>query len=187
MTNATLKIIAAAAALAAGVGIAQAQQGPGPNGEGPVFELLDADGNGEITAEDIAAKRTERFAMLDADGNGTVTKEEFIAHAQAEAGTRAEQMFARIDVDGDGTLSRDALESRFGGGPNPNLIARLDTDNSGGVSLEEFNAAKERMAMRGGFGKRGGDGHERGERMGRHGGEGHGEGGEGRGWRFMNR
>ena len=68
-------------------------------------------------------------------------------------------MFARLDADGDGSLSRDVLEAREGGGRMASrMIERADTDGSGGVSAEEFEAIKERMAERrsGKMGKRGG-------------------------------
>lgn len=142
--------------IAAGVGVAHAQE-RGDRGQ-MTFESLDVDGSGEITSEDIDALRAERFAEFDADGDGSVSEAEFVAHAEARAAERAAQMFARLDADGDGTLSRDVLESRGGrSGLSDRMISRADTDNSGGVSAEEFEAAKARMAehrgMRGHEGK----------------------------------
>lgn len=147
MDNSTLKILVAALAIAAGVGVAQAQD-RGPRGEGMSFETLDVDGSGEITMEDFEALRTQRFAAIDADGDGSVTADEFRAHAQSRAGERADEMFARLDADGDGVLSRDVLESRMGGQPGERMLSRFDTDNSGGVSAEEFETARETMAER---------------------------------------
>lgn len=168
MDKSTLKILLAATAIVAGAGMAVAQ-GPGMGKDmgrgGPKmdFATLDVDGSGEITVEDLEAKRAERFAQFDTDGDGTVTQEEFIAHAQAQAGERAAEMFARLDADGDGTLSRDVLEGRMNGGPNPRLITRLDTDGSGGVSEEEFEAAQAKFAER----RQGGHSGERGGKWGR--------------------
>lgn len=152
MDKSTLKILLAATAIAAGAEMAAAQ-GPGfGKGMGQdramTFETLDADGSGEITAEDLTALREARFAEVDANGDGNVSLDEFTAVAEARAAARASQMFERLDADGDGILSRDALEARMQGGPNPRMIARLDTDDSGGVSAEEFEAARTRMAGR---------------------------------------
>jgi Ca2+-binding EF-hand superfamily protein len=145
MDNATLKILAAALAITAGAGVAEAR-GPGV-GNGPFdFGMMDADGSGEITVEDLDAMRANRFAEFDTDGDGLVSEAEFIAHAEARAAERAAEMFARLDADGDGTLSRDALESRMGGAPGERMLSRLDTDDSGGVSEEEFEAMRKRMA-----------------------------------------
>ena len=165
MEKSTLKVLLAATVIVAGAGMALAQ-GPGfgknagRGGPAMDFATLDADGSGEITTEDLDALRASRFAELDTDGDGGVTLEEFSAHAEAMASARASEMFERLDADGDGVLSRDVLESRMNRGPNPRLITRMDTDESGGVSAEEFEAAQAQMAERRQNGRKG----ERGER-----------------------
>ncbi len=153
MDNATFKIVLASTLIALGTGAAMAQ-GPG-GGERFDFETLDVDGDGEITAEDLSAMRDNRFSDLDSDGNGEVSEDEFVAAAVAKAEERAARQFANLDADGDGALSRDVLETRGRGQMGERLLARVDTDNSGGVSAEEFEAAKDRMAKRGkrGWGK----------------------------------
>lgn len=157
MKKTTASILLAALALTASFSVAQAQDRRG--GPGPMdFATLDTDGSGEITVEDIEAARGNRFAEMDANGDGQVSEAEFIAHSQAQAAERASAMFARLDADGDGVLSRDVLEAREGGGRMAaRMIERADTDNSGGVSAEEFEAVKEKMA-----GRRGGKGSKRG-------------------------
>ncbi|MCV6593204.1 MAG: calcium-binding protein [Silicimonas sp.] len=148
MDNATLKIATAVALILAGSGVALAKGGHGFEGARPTFEELDVDGSGEITAEDFAALRENRFATMDADGSGDVTKDEFTAAAAARAGERAGARFDRLDADGDGVLSRDVLESQRGRGMGARMLSRIDTDNSGGVSAEEFETAMERMGER---------------------------------------
>lgn len=160
MNNSMLKIMIASLAVAVGTGAAYAQD-RGHRGEGMTFETLDADGSGEITLEDIEALKVQRFAEFDANGDGSVTADEFSAHAQARAAERAAEMFARLDADGDGSLSRDVLEGRMGQAPGERLLTRLDADKSGGVSAEEFEAAKAKFAEHRGM---------------------RGEGREGRGW-----
>lgn len=163
MEKSTVKILLASLAISVGAGAVYAQ-GMGPKGEGMSFETLDADGSGEITIEDFELLKNQRFAEIDTNGDGSVSKDEFSAHAQVRAAERAEEMFARLDADGDGTLSRDVLESRMGGrGPGDKMLSRFDTDNSGGVSAEEFEAAKAKMAeRRGKFRDRDGSGEGRG-------------------------
>jgi Ca2+-binding EF-hand superfamily protein len=182
MTTSDLLKIAAAVALAAGTlaGAASAQgmgqgvgqgMGMGPGGGRPVFAELDANADGQITAEDIEARRTARFAALDADGNGQVSLAEFQAEASARAAERAATVFERLDADGDGILSRDVIEMRGGrDGFEVRVIERFDANGDGALSEEEFDAIADRMAeMRG----------HRGE------GRGHGDGcGDGRGGWF---
>ncbi len=145
MDNATLKILLASSLIAMGAGAAMAN---GPGGAQMDFETLDVDGSGEITAEDMAALRENRFGELDTDGDGSVSQAEFVAAASARATERAAEQFSRLDADGDGVLSRDVLEGRGRGGMGERMLTRLDTDESGGISAEEFEAAKERMAER---------------------------------------
>jgi len=153
--HAVLKIIAGTLAITAGTSLAYAQGGRGPEGHAPMtFETMDVDGSGEIDTTDLDAMRSERFATLDADGDGAVTEEEFVAQAQRDSAERASQMFARMDADGDGVLSRDALEGRGGRGMPGRFLMRADADGSGGVSAEEFEAFKSRMAEFRGSGKR---------------------------------
>ncbi|MEO1024069.1 MAG: EF-hand domain-containing protein [Pseudomonadota bacterium] len=148
MDNATKKILLATVLIAVGAGATMAQDGPGRGGERMNFETLDVDGNGEITAEDLAAMRANRFGEIDANGDGSVTLEEFQAAASARATEQAAERFARLDADGDGSLSRDALEARGRGNPGERMLRRFDADNSGGIDAEEFETAMARFAER---------------------------------------
>lgn len=144
MVTTNVRIALTVLMIGAGLGVANAQE----RWERPqmTFEALDIDGSGEITAEDIEALRAERFAAVDTNGDGSISEAEFIAQAEARAAERAAAMFARLDADGDGALSRDVLERRGGPRISERMISRADTDKSGGVSAEEFEAAHERMA-----------------------------------------
>ena len=165
-----IALIAALTAVSVGMAVSMADARDGHHARGgmeremPTFAELDANSDGQITIEDIAARQAARFGEVDTNGDGTVSKEEFIAHAQAQSAERAGEMFDRLDVDGDGTLSADVL-SGGRGGPQmaERMIDRADTDNDGGVSEEEFAQALERMQDRRGGGH-GGRGHDRGDR-----------------------
>lgn len=125
----------------------------GPRGGMPEFSSFDADGDGQVTLEELTAHREARFAALDGNGDGQVTLEEFQAEAMARASERAAQMFERLDADGDGQLGRDALEAQNRGPSPERVIARLDKNDDGAISEAEFEAAKSRMQARDG-GKR---------------------------------
>ncbi|MEM9708419.1 MAG: EF-hand domain-containing protein [Pseudomonadota bacterium] len=116
------------------------------------FSTLDATGDGILTAEDMAARATERFESFDADGNGEVTEAEFLARASANAQERATELFDRLDADGDGVLSRDAIEAQRGGDRRvrgfERMIERFDEDGDGGLSEAEFETARETISER---------------------------------------
>ncbi len=149
-------VLSASAALAHGSAMGK---GPGPMGPFggplvkmepmllvPLFDEIDADGDGEITPEEMAAYGQARFAAADTDGDGLLSHEEAVAfitaRMQVRIGRVADRLIARRDSNGDGRLSPDELappaERRKA------LFARLDTDGNGAISVEEAKAARER-------------------------------------------
>jgi len=86
----------------------------------------------------------------DADGDGALSLEEFRAMPRVARLPEEQQarLFRRLDADGDGKLDRtEIFRMRQGrGGDRPDgawrRIMELDTDGSGGVSLEELRAGE---------------------------------------------
>lgn len=83
------------------------------------------------------------FRRMDRDGDGKISKREFFASPRMERlpVEKREEIFARLDRDGDGFLThreimamRHDAERRVRDG-----FRKLDTDNSGGLSFEEFS------------------------------------------------
>ncbi|MBI6630002.1 EF-hand domain-containing protein [Pontibaca salina] len=136
MTSLTGLVVVAAAYGAGGVWA----QDKAPNGKGMKFEHLDIDGDLQISREEIAQRRNERFSNMDSDGDGKLTLEEVESVAMAQAKARAAAIVERFDKDGDGALSADELPwSRDGGG---RMFDRLDRDGDGVITREEFDAAQ---------------------------------------------
>ncbi|WP_421983650.1 EF-hand domain-containing protein [Roseibium sp.] len=131
------------------------------------FTTADADGNGEISLEEFKAQFLDRsgdrmvraFQFLDTDGDGTVTQE--------EVDVVANRMFNRLDRDGNGTVERvrgqrnqaaaengerqqraergergERGERRGRGGHGRMFMALFDTDGSGSVTREDFDARR---------------------------------------------
>lgn len=152
-------------------------EGPGGSGMGwglLDFATADADGDGVVTQEEVTARQQARFEQADVDGNGGLSAEELIAMQESlrEEASRAAaaRRIASLDDSGDGLLQAEELEAR-----TPRiapLFDRIDTDEDGGISQAELEAA-------GPLRDRGGDGFGRGR--GGHG-RGHGSSGEGDGW-----
>jgi len=149
------------------------------------FDTLDADKDGKITKEEIAAARTARIKAMDPDGDGFVTREEMLAHANDMARKQVEarigDMFARMDTDGDGKLgAAEVMAAPMGGQRGMDrMFDRVDADSDGAVTRAEMDAAKARMSEgrrggRDGQGEGRGDGH--GKMHGKHGGHGKGDG-----------
>lgn len=106
----------------------------GPRAALPTFEELDANGDGSITKAEMEARRdtamATRFGNADANNDGALTVEEIVAAASAKAAdraqARAEKMMERLDADDSGSLSQDELQAaRDGGGKRRGGLDRM--------------------------------------------------------------
>ncbi|MEP5761651.1 MAG: calcium-binding protein [Litoreibacter sp.] len=127
-------------------------------GEGRAsFEQLDSDGDGALTAAELAAHAATRFEAADTDNDGNLSSAELLAAETTRKAERAERrierMIERRDENGDGVLSaaeltpsEDRATKRF---------ERMDANDDGSISEEEFKEASKRG--RGHRGERGGE------------------------------
>lgn len=152
MKTSVLTPALAAAVLLGGIGLAHAQSDMGKMGHGMrmhlSFEELDADGDGRITPEEMAALMQARFEGADADGDGALSRDELIARMterQAERiAAHADHMIERHDSDGDGMLNPDEMKS----GGDGRMFKRADTDGDGAITKAEFDKMRDEMQSR---------------------------------------
>lgn len=157
------------AAIAAGIALsssAQAREGNGQRMTLPTFEQLDINADGAITLDEVEAgmqaRAEARFAAADANGDGALSAEEMLAQAQNQTSERlANRIAERIedaDTNGDGLLQAEEIAAKMEGrrAPNPErMFNRVDADNDGTVSAEEYEEARAKMEERGPRGDRG--------------------------------
>lgn len=142
----------AAAFLLGGIGLAQAESSPGKMGQGMrmhhSFEELDADADGRITQEEMAAHMQARFEGADADGDGALSRDELVTRMTERQAERiaayADHMIERHDSDGDGKLSPDEMKADRQG----RMFKRADADGDGAITEAEFDKMRDEMKSR---------------------------------------
>lgn len=104
---------------------------------GPDFGMLDINGDGSLTLEEVQGAAQARFDAADANGDGALSVEELATIAQSEATARAEQMLARFDENEDGALTIAEMRA-----DRPERAARMfervDADADGVITADEF-------------------------------------------------
>jgi Ca2+-binding EF-hand superfamily protein len=107
-----------------------------------VLKALDADGNGELSASEIA-DAAKTLAKFDKNGDGKLDKEELLTQvprpeARAEGRPDAEAFARRMkeaDKNGDGKLSKDEAPERLQA-----IFDRIDTNSDGSLDSKELQA-----------------------------------------------
>lgn len=114
------------------------------------FAALDADKDGKVSKDEIAALRAARVTAADANADGKLSVDEIaamhMAAMQKASATMAARMVERLDTDGDQMLTAAEMMDR----PMPAMMFdRLDTNSDGFIDQAEADAAEARMMERG--------------------------------------
>ena len=105
--------------------------------------------NGNVPRTDYIAQMDLEFGKMDADKNGKVSRAEIEAYdramAVATARARAQATFAQLDIDHNGQVNQTEFMKLVTGTPPADgrpLIAKLDSNKDGQISLVEHRAGK---------------------------------------------
>ena len=117
----------------------------GPGGGGPpkrVFlEALDLDGDGQLSAAELAAASTS-LLKLDKSGDGQITPVEYNPRLQDKtAASDLEQRLMLLDKNGDGVLTADEVPERMKA-----MFDRGDANHDGKLTKDEIAAMSGKMA-----------------------------------------
>lgn len=97
------------------------------------LKKYDLDGQGKITREKFMLAWNMRFREFDPKGSGTITTEAFQAHLSPQNQDKALRWFAAFDTDHTGTISPEKFNAA-----GKRLFDRLDYDKSGILTKEKL-------------------------------------------------
>jgi Ca2+-binding EF-hand superfamily protein len=115
------------------------------------FAMMDASGDGKISADEHAAGARKMFETMDANEDGKVTAAEMDAAHEQVTGRKAKKTdmssvdkIKVIDTDGDGRVS---AEEHAGG--SRSMFERMDADEDGFLTRTELAAGHQKMMGKG--------------------------------------
>ena len=123
---------------AAGPATAQNQpSGDRPNHQVERFMMIyDTNGDGTVSAAEIAAEQTRLFGAVDVDGDGKLSVAEFRRRGRLIMRTGGATLFDMLDVNGDQQVTAEELH-----GPKARWLRRYNTDGAEGLGAEELATA----------------------------------------------
>ena len=135
-------------------------QGSGPGGDRPAFghhggsggpsrfsarqlAILDTNGDGVVSQEEIAAEHGRLLGAADIDGDGQLSADEFRRRGTFFIRLGTTTFFDLIDVNGDQQISQDELNQPMG-----RWFVRKDTNKDGNIDAEEFSQGRPSFGKR---------------------------------------
>ena len=135
-----LPLVIAAAGIAALVGTRSFADAPGMGRDGGhghwghwMFQEMDANHDGKVTQAEIDAFEAARTAEIDANHDGVITADEIQAFREKERAKRQAAMLARMDTNGDGKVSVQEYEAA-----QTWRLARMDRNGDGTIDEQDM-------------------------------------------------
>jgi len=98
------------------------------------LDILDTDGNGSASREEIAGELGRLLGAADVDGDGKLSPDEFRRRGSFFIRLGTTTFFDLIDANGDQQISVEELNL-----PMERWLARRDSNSDGNIDTEEFN------------------------------------------------
>jgi len=98
-----------------------------------IFKMLDADGDGKVTLDEMLNRASKRFDETDQNSDGEISVGEMADRMERRRlERRAERRLRRMDYDGDGKVTKSEIESRV-----KKRFALLDANDDGVIEGKE--------------------------------------------------
>ena len=136
-----------------------APERPGPGGDRPMMgrdggpggsrhgdrqlEILDIDGNGTASREEISGELGRLLGAADVDGDGQLSPDEFRRRGSFFIRLGTTTFFDLIDANGDQQISKEELNQ-----PMERWFVRRDGNSDGNIDSEEFNQERRSSGRR---------------------------------------
>jgi EF hand len=110
----------------------------GPRGEGghamfrTMFTAADADADGSVTAEELAAFRAAKVAAADANADGALSLDEFQTVWLEAMQPRMVDAFQHLDADGDASITAAEVDDLVA-----NVMDRMDRNGDGVINADD--------------------------------------------------
>lgn len=133
-----MRIMIAATAAAVGLATvaAQANEPYFPRGEKP-FLRLDANNDGKLAPDELAAATKKREWAIDANADRQLSAAEIEAAMQKRIAKRRERIMQLMDTNKDGAITEAEMDQVLN-----DMFDKADTDDDGAVSLAEIQNFK---------------------------------------------
>ncbi len=107
------------------------------------LEILDTDGNGMASRDEIASEQGRLLGAADVDGDGLLSPDEFRRRGSFFIRLGTTTFFDLIDANGDQHISVEELNQ-----PMERWFARRDGNSDGNIDIEEFNQGRRSFGRR---------------------------------------
>ncbi len=96
-------------------------------------DLLDTDGDGNVSKAEIAAEYERLFGAADIDGDGNLSPDEFRRRGRLFQSVGAVTFFDMLDADSDQQLTVDEITA-----PSARWVTRYDSNGDDALDLDEY-------------------------------------------------